>query len=1484
MKKLLHPLLLAACTAVPVRAQVIISEFMASNSRTVADENGSFEDWIELYNPSAAAASMDGWALTDDATDLAKWSFPAGVSVPARGYLLVWASNKDRRNPGSPLHTNFKLNGDGDYLALVKPDSSKATEFAPEFPVQRPDISYGPAAQTTGTVALQQGAAGKVLVPTDGSLATSWTAPEFSDAAWTNATNGIGFESGANEYGTIVPGNLQDGPAGYFRLEEAGAAGTVAVNQGTAGAAANGTYTGSPILGVDGPRPPSEAGMPADNRAMRANAAGYVQTPYSAALNPPVFTVECWAKATGGAGTFRAAVSNRNDDGAQTYGYIFYAASNNTWQFWTGSGGSGAWDPITGPAVTLNTWVHLVGTYDGAVKRFFVNGTQAGTGASATFNINTARGMRIGAGQNEAAANFLFAGDVDEVAVYSRVLTPAEISQRYQYAKNNTPPAAVNDFNGLISTNLQTQMLNNNASAYFRLPFNVADASAIGGLTLKMKYDDGFQAWLNGVPVAGGNVPQSLTWNAAATDRSTNAEAVVFESFNLNSALNALRTGNNVLAIQGLNLSASNPDFLQLAQLELTNAGAYSTTPVYLAAPTPGGINGTGSSTPGPSISLATVSPAAPTAADDLKITCRVQPVFFPVSTVTLNWRASYAAVQQLAMNDSGTNGDAVAGDEVYTAVIPKASYAAGNMVRWYFTAVDAGTNSSRWPVFKPGDKSPEYLGTVIAATGFTTALPVWYWFAQNTGAAATRGGTFGSVFYQGEFYDNVFVRLRGGATSTGSKKFDFNSGFHCRIDDTVGRVEEANLNGTSLSSGIGGDSADATLIRPALAYEVYRTSGHYGSHSFPVMMRVNGALDSGSGRGGIAYFVEQVDERYLRRNNLDEEGSLYKMDQRSNLNPVFFDSTNGVQKRTRLTETNADLQEVVNGIHSPADGYNYPSSGPAPAAPNPPAGFLAARKTYMFDNLDLANMVNYLSCRAIIGDSDDTRKNFYMYRDTNDTREWRLLPWDKDGTFGISLDDTYYSHPFKGDFARRKSPGANANNQWSYLWEALYNEPATRDMYLRRLRTLMDTILQPAPGGYLQGRADFWWAAVAPHKAGASPAAIKTWLNTRRNELFNTYSAANSLGTGIQIPPAQNPAITVNFGNLDYNPASGNQNEEYVEIVNPNTVAVDISGWELKRGIEHKFTAGTVILPSGKMIVAGKSAAFRSRTASPHGGENLFVQGNYNGTISARGETIELWDPKDPAITTDDRLVAILTTPANPTPAQQSLRITEVMYDPAPGGAFAAGEYEYLELKNIGAGPLTLTGATFTDGIDFTFAAATLNPGARLLLVKNQTAFESRYGAGLPVGGVYTGALDNSGERLRIVDASGEEVLDFRYEGTWYPSTHGDTVPGGGQSLVIEDATAAWDTWASQSSWRGSTVPSPGIEDAPPAVPVLTSVTGSTLHLTGVAGRSYLLQRSSDLNAWTDAAYAVAAPNNTIAATDPSPPPNRSFYRVRAK
>src|ERR1017187_8161745 len=122
---------------------VVISEFMAINNTTLADEDGTYSDWIELYNASTNTVNLDGWYLTDKATNLTHWMFPATNLGPSR-FMVVFASNKDRRVAGAPLHTNFKLSGSGDYLALVLPDGvTKASEFAPAFPQQYADISYG---------------------------------------------------------------------------------------------------------------------------------------------------------------------------------------------------------------------------------------------------------------------------------------------------------------------------------------------------------------------------------------------------------------------------------------------------------------------------------------------------------------------------------------------------------------------------------------------------------------------------------------------------------------------------------------------------------------------------------------------------------------------------------------------------------------------------------------------------------------------------------------------------------------------------------------------------------------------------------------------------------------------------------------------------------------------------------------------------------------------------------------------------------------------------------------------------------------------------------------------------------------------------------------------------------------------------------------------------------------------------------------------
>lgn len=134
--------LLAAATPA-VADELVISEFLASNDSGLTDADGDYSDWIEIHNTSGAAVSLAGWYLTDDADDLTKWQFP-NVTLPAGGYLVVFASDKNRTDPAGELHTSFKLSAAGEYLGLIRPDGvTPACAFAPAFPEQYTDVSYG---------------------------------------------------------------------------------------------------------------------------------------------------------------------------------------------------------------------------------------------------------------------------------------------------------------------------------------------------------------------------------------------------------------------------------------------------------------------------------------------------------------------------------------------------------------------------------------------------------------------------------------------------------------------------------------------------------------------------------------------------------------------------------------------------------------------------------------------------------------------------------------------------------------------------------------------------------------------------------------------------------------------------------------------------------------------------------------------------------------------------------------------------------------------------------------------------------------------------------------------------------------------------------------------------------------------------------------------------------------------------------------------
>lgn len=135
----------------------IISEFMAKNDSGLPDENGKLRDWIEIHNPGSTAVNLDGWRLTDDAANLSKWVFPA-VTLPAGGYMIVFASGKDRRIVGQPLHTNFKLSASGGLVKLVKANGTSPVSGGTEVPggtytysLQYSDASFGLALGTATT-------------------------------------------------------------------------------------------------------------------------------------------------------------------------------------------------------------------------------------------------------------------------------------------------------------------------------------------------------------------------------------------------------------------------------------------------------------------------------------------------------------------------------------------------------------------------------------------------------------------------------------------------------------------------------------------------------------------------------------------------------------------------------------------------------------------------------------------------------------------------------------------------------------------------------------------------------------------------------------------------------------------------------------------------------------------------------------------------------------------------------------------------------------------------------------------------------------------------------------------------------------------------------------------------------------------------------------------------------------------------------------
>ncbi len=503
-------------------AAPLISELMSANTATLADEDGDFSDWLEIYNPDPAPVDLSGWHLTDNANQPTKWTFPAGVTLPSGGFLLVWASSKNRTADPARLHTNFALSADGEYLALVAPDGqTRVSEFAPAFPALEDDESYGPVFE--GTSLFDLGAAAEILVPSDDALGTTWTARDFTPGAgWTTGATAVGF-------GMLMPGffieeRRSSATIGHIDTAESVLNGVNALDHLTAIRPVVNFVGGGDDARFDNGMPTLHGGDQSDY-ALRAT--GTLIIP------------------TSGVWTFHV----NSDDGfrLRLNGQVVMQHP----------------DP-RGPADTFGTRTLAAGAY--ALELTFYE-----QGGGDEVELSAAAGSHT----SFSASLFRLIGDTANGGL--AILT--------------SPGGGGTGTGSLVQTDLSGPMRNVNASAYVRVPFDVADPSVFDTLDLALGYNDGFVAYLNGVEVARRHAPAAPGFDAAATTARPTLASLQPEWLSLSSFRPSLVAGRNVLALHGLNVTAADDTFYLAPKLSGSRRSDVGLR--YFREATPGGANTT---------------------------------------------------------------------------------------------------------------------------------------------------------------------------------------------------------------------------------------------------------------------------------------------------------------------------------------------------------------------------------------------------------------------------------------------------------------------------------------------------------------------------------------------------------------------------------------------------------------------------------------------------------------------------------------------------------------------------------------------------------------------------------------------------------------------------------------------------------------------------------------------------------------------------
>lgn len=947
-------------------------------------------------------------------------------------------------------------------------------------------------------------------------------------------------------------------------------------------------------------------------------------------------------------------------------------------------------------------------------------------------------------------------------------------------------------------------------SLYLRVPFQITEPSSVSELSLRMKYDDGFAAYLNGVLVESVNSPAgaNLTYNSEATSNHSDNEALIYESFDLSDQVQLLRNGSNILAIHGLNDGLTSSDMLISPELNAVQILDPATgDPGFFATPTPGNQNGE----------------AFAGFAEDLVFS--VDRGFFSsqfqlqLTTATEDVEIRYTLDGSVPSPTQGLVYRApisITGTQVVRAMAHKPGFQPTKVETHTYIfpdAVASQTRPSGYPTSWGGEPSADYgMNTQITRSRqYAVRLQRGLRDIPTLSVTGERDDFFGAngiyvdtqnrnleapvsaeYFHPDPASDGVNIeegfqidcgcKLQGGASRNPGSSIKHSLSLRFRDLYGPGKLNYPVFEGTDITT------FDSIHLRA-----MYNNSWHHsnsGQRARATMIRDQWArdcmIDMGNPDGGQGHFVHlYLNGLYWGVYNLHER---LENDHYAAYNGFEDDEVLGLNPGRLTSEESSSFNAMKSIVANPRttwariqrviDVDNY-------------IDFVIAE--YFGRNADLKNNDNW---RAAGGGAANAPWRFYCW----DTE--RILENETDTSapsnsgaldgalifndlerfreFRVRFADRAYKHLFNGGALTNL---ANRNRFQKYV------DQINAAIICESARWGDDRSGGGFGGSY--ARDENWTRAVygMPGGPGTSPSngVLGSWFPTsgtnRSDRIISTWRSRRFSGSSdTYLGTIQPPLFTVNGttqhgGNL---PARGAL----------SATASSGSIYYTTDGTDPRLEGGN--LAPGAILLSGEIALPASGLVR----------------MRARLGGGDSWSPLNEALFYLERRAT-----------DSDLRITEINYNAIPASAaeasdaaelplprlFDGGDFEFIEIRNVSDTAVNLGGVRFTDGINFTFPVTNLQPDGHVVVVADLEGFAARYGTGLPVAGQFSGSLGNGGERILLETSEGVIMQDFAYDdgGTWPGRADGI-----GSSLEIIDPSLDYDnseSWRASSEYNGS-------------------------------------------------------------------------------